>query len=222
VCVWLWAVGYGVERKEGGGRVVGRCAVPCVRRLNLLHEVRSRLKLLPSQPRQLHHGNPANCIKARATRHTTSNQPPRTHPTHHTVVNGGEVMMVPANVMSLWLNKFQHKFKRDPDFLTRQVGREDVMRGVWGACCGCLGAGQTATPTSNPPHSSPTAPLDALAPAPHPPQPHQCRRSSFDPSRFELHNPCKIGLWAEVCNSKCESKNQPVKNSPGPLVNKGW
>lgn len=30
-------------------------------------------------------------------------------------------MLVPANVMNLWLTKFQAKFKRDPDFLTRQV-----------------------------------------------------------------------------------------------------
>ncbi|KAI8465157.1 MAG: hypothetical protein J3K34DRAFT_437891 [Monoraphidium minutum] len=36
------------------------------------------------------------------------------------VVNGGEVMLVPPNVMNLWLNKFQAKFRRDPDFLTRQ------------------------------------------------------------------------------------------------------
>jgi hypothetical protein len=34
----------------------------------------------------------------------------------------GEVMLVPANVMNLWLAKFENKFKRDPDFLTRQVG----------------------------------------------------------------------------------------------------
>ena len=34
----------------------------------------------------------------------------------------GEVMLVPANVMNLWLAKFEAKFKRDPDFLTRQVG----------------------------------------------------------------------------------------------------
>lgn len=39
------------------------------------------------------------------------------------MVNGGEVMLVPANVMNLWLTKFQAKFKRDPDFLTRQDER---------------------------------------------------------------------------------------------------
>ncbi|GBF96836.1 hypothetical protein Rsub_09692 [Raphidocelis subcapitata] len=39
-------------------------------------------------------------------------------------VNGGEVMLVPANVMALWFAKFERKFRRDPDFLTRQ--RENI------------------------------------------------------------------------------------------------
>ena len=28
-------------------------------------------------------------------------------------------MTVPMNVLDRWFTKFQHKFKRDPDFLTR-------------------------------------------------------------------------------------------------------
>lgn len=49
--------------------------------------------------------------------------PKKTTPQHthtQTVVDGGEVMLVPANVMALWLAKFEAKFRRDPDFLTRR------------------------------------------------------------------------------------------------------
>ena len=30
-------------------------------------------------------------------------------------------MLVPANVMALWLDKFERRFRRDPDFLTRRA-----------------------------------------------------------------------------------------------------
>ena len=30
-----------------------------------------------------------------------------------------EQMIVPMNILDRWFNKFQNKFRRDPDFLTR-------------------------------------------------------------------------------------------------------
>lgn len=35
------------------------------------------------------------------------------------VGTSSEFMTVPMNVLDRWFTKFQHKFKRDPDFLTR-------------------------------------------------------------------------------------------------------
>ena len=39
----------------------------------------------------------------------------------HVAQISNDHLVVPANFLDRWFTKFQHKFRRDPDFLTRQT-----------------------------------------------------------------------------------------------------